>query len=75
MKLQQKIIENHGRIRLNEMEIPTYIKENLKNDLREYQNECLKLYLLNDLEKRYLMFNMATGSGKTLIAVNKLNEG
>ena len=53
--------------------IPQYIRDNLKHDLFYWQEEALEhlLYYENDSElKKYpihLMFNMATGSGKTLI--------
>lgn len=48
-----------------------YIDENLKHTLRKYQKDAL-LYLdwsqrQKDVDEKYnqLMFNMATGSGKT----------
>ncbi|MCK4744527.1 DEAD/DEAH box helicase family protein, partial [Candidatus Parcubacteria bacterium] len=55
--------------------IPDFVRENLspKFDLREYQTEALARffdYLKNYERKEYpihLLFNMATGSGKTLI--------
>lgn len=51
------------------VEIPSYISENLSKELREYQKEALKHYLLQRQRPstNHLMFNMATGSGKTLI--------
>lgn len=51
------------------VEIPAYISENLSKDLRGYQKEALKHYLLQrqNPKTNHLMFNMATGSGKTLI--------
>lgn len=51
------------------VEIPSYISENLSKELREYQKEALKHYLLQRQKPstNHLMFNMATGSGKTLI--------
>ena len=54
----------------NKLEIPTYITENLKKELREYQKDALRYYYLaknSDKNKKHLMFNMATGSGKTLV--------
>ncbi|WP_394909159.1 DEAD/DEAH box helicase family protein [uncultured Helicobacter sp.] len=67
--LQEQIIKEYGKKNLRELEIPSYISENLSKELREYQIEALKLYLANNqtLKARHLMFNMATGSGKTLI--------
>ena len=54
--------------------IPQYIRDNLKHDLFYWQEEALEhlLYYENERPglKKYpthLMFNMATGSGKTLI--------
>ncbi|PNZ58304.1 restriction endonuclease subunit R [Staphylococcus casei] len=53
-------------------DIPSYITDNLKHSLRPYQEEALQhlLYLNrngNDLIRNKLMFNMATGAGKTLV--------
>lgn len=62
---------------LASIEIPTYIKDNLKHTMRPYQEEALKRFLWfmddnNIFEGKqrkpyHLLFNMATGSGKTLI--------
>lgn len=51
------------------LEIPTHIKENISKELRPYQESAIKNYLANKetLKKNHLMFNMATGSGKTLV--------
>lgn len=51
-------------------QIGIHITNNLKNELRIYQKTALTHYLQNEKiknPKRHLMFNMATGSGKTLI--------
>lgn len=61
----QKDIEKYGS-----PEIGFHIINNLKNELRDYQKRALKHYLQNEKiqnSKRHLMFNMATGSGKTMI--------
>lgn len=52
-----------------DIEIPEYITQNLSKTLRDYQVEALKHYLLQRQKPstNHLMFNMATGSGKTLI--------
>ncbi|MGI0407135.1 DEAD/DEAH box helicase family protein [Helicobacter himalayensis] len=59
-----------------EIEIPSYIQDNLSKELREYQKEALRHYLkqrelhnkgISGYEGNHLMFHMATGSGKTLI--------
>lgn len=58
-------------IKLEDMdiEIPEYITQNLSKTLRDYQVNALKHYLLQRQKPstNHLMFNMATGSGKTLI--------
>lgn len=68
-----------SRVKLNEelenalkyadIEIPSYIKDNLNKELREYQIQALKRFLLQRKKPsiNHLMFNMATGSGKTLV--------
>lgn len=68
-KLQDKIRNEYGEKGLRELEIPSHIRENLKNELREYQIKALKYYLANNeiFKQNHLLFNMATGSGKTLI--------
>ncbi|MFW6015633.1 MAG: DEAD/DEAH box helicase family protein [bacterium] len=56
-------------------DVPRYIESNIKFNLREYQKEAISrfvYYIDNETEKNYpvhLLFNMATGSGKTLIMV------
>lgn len=65
--LSQKIanaLEFNGDI-----EIPSYITQNLNKNLREYQIKALKHFYLQrkNPQTNHLMFNMATGSGKTLI--------
>ncbi|KXT85395.1 DEAD/DEAH box helicase family protein [Streptococcus oralis] len=65
--------------------IPDYIRQNLKYPLRPYQKEAIGRYLYykND-EKHYqkpeqVLYNMATGSGKTLlmaaIILEKFKQG
>lgn len=82
-KLQDQIAKEYGERHLKKLEIPSYITDNLSKELREYQKEALKYYLaqrelIADSESsigksesnhygNHLMFNMATGSGKTLI--------
>lgn len=51
--------------------IPSYIEENLKHPLREYQLSALSYFIqtqkqpLANIEYNHLLFRMATGSGKT----------
>lgn len=56
-------------LKYNDIEIPEYITQNLSKTLREYQISALKHYLKQRQKPstNHLMFNMATGSGKTLI--------
>lgn len=61
----EKDISKYGK-----PDIGIHIVDNLKNELREYQQKALQHYLQNEKinnPKKHLMFNMATGSGKTLI--------
>ena len=54
-------------------EIPNYIKDNLKDQLRPYQDEALRYlhYAQSnqeaDVRYKHLLFNMATGAGKTMV--------
>lgn len=68
-KLYESLQEEFGKRGIEEIEIPFYIKENLSRELRIYQEKALKYYYANgeSIKQRHLMFNMATGSGKTLI--------
>ncbi|SQC36247.1 type III restriction-modification enzyme [Helicobacter fennelliae] len=68
-KLHEILLEEFGKRGLEDIEIPLYIKENLSKELRIYQEKALKYYYANvdSIKQNHLMFNMATGSGKTLI--------
>ncbi|CCQ93708.1 putative type III restriction/modification system enzyme [[Clostridium] ultunense Esp] len=71
--IKDKILEL--RIPYNEFEIPEYITSNIKHELFEWQKKALEYFLMFEAVKKrdnhntptHLMFNMATGSGKTLI--------
>ena len=74
--LHETVIEEFGRRTLRETEVPRSITDNLNPafELREYQKEAFVRFILcfeNDFEEKekslHLLFNMATGSGKTLI--------
>ena len=66
-------------------DIPNYITDNLKYPLRPYQKEALVRYLYykdddsNKVAPEHLLYNMATGSGKTLlmaaIILEKYHQG
>jgi type III restriction enzyme len=51
--------------------VPEYITDNLSKTLREYQVRALKhfiwLYESDRAKAKHLLFNMATGTGKTLV--------
>ncbi|WQY41731.1 DEAD/DEAH box helicase family protein [Helicobacter pylori] len=60
-----------------EIELPTHITSNLKNELRDYQKQAIHNYLekrqSNPFQKHF-MFEMATGSGKTLVMAGLILE-
>ncbi len=60
-----------------EIELPTHITSNLKNELRDYQKQAINNYLKkrqsNPFQKHF-MFEMATGSGKTLVMAGLILE-
>lgn len=53
--------------------VPTYIQSNLKDQLRPYQQEALRYlhyaqsHKEANLRFKHLLFNMATGAGKTMV--------
>lgn len=73
--LNEKIIQELGKQNINKISIPDYINDNLSKNLREYQIKALQMYIGNndkdfsEFKQNHLMFNMATGSGKTLVMV------
>ena len=60
---------------LAQIQLPAYIVDNIKFEIRPYQIEAFRRYIFldeNDLDEKpkrpyHLLYNMATGSGKTLI--------
>jgi type III restriction enzyme len=53
-------------------EIPKYITDNIKHEFFEWQKNALEYFLVNEKRENvnsynHLMFNMATGTGKTLV--------
>jgi len=64
-----------ARKALEQVLVPNYITDNLKYNIRPYQEESFRRYIYSDIEdfegkpnKPYhLLYNMATGSGKTLV--------
>ena len=75
--LYDKLIEEFGKRAISKVEIPSSISDNLKPSFgqRPYQIEAFQRFLLFYNEDYlgkpkmpfHLLFNMATGSGKTLI--------
>ncbi|WQS92539.1 DEAD/DEAH box helicase family protein [Helicobacter pylori] len=72
----QSAIKDHAPNN-GEIELPTHITSNLKNELRNYQKQAINNYLekrqSNPFQKHF-MFEMATGSGKTLVMAGLILE-
>lgn len=76
MSFLYEIFDNpFARKALAQVPLPTWLSDNLKFTIRPYQEEAFKRYLFLEQEQfpekpskpYHLLFNMATGSGKTLI--------
>jgi len=60
---------------ISKPEIPVFIVENIRHNLWQWQKEALENFLTqekikekeNNFESTHLMFNMATGTGKTIL--------
>lgn len=74
--LYDRLLEEFGKRPLAQIQLPASLKDNLnpKYELRPYQVDAFQRFLCyfkNDFEFKqrpsHLLFNMATGSGKTLI--------
>ncbi|MGL2792120.1 DEAD/DEAH box helicase family protein [Helicobacter pylori] len=60
-----------------EIELPTHITSNLKKELRDYQKQAIDSYLekrQSHPTQKHFMFEMATGSGKTLVMAGLILE-
>ncbi|WP_240708077.1 DEAD/DEAH box helicase family protein [Helicobacter pylori] len=60
-----------------EIELPTHITSNLKKELRDYQKQAIDNYLekrKSHPTQKHFMFEMATGSGKTLVMAGLILE-
>ena len=74
-KLYESIDGKAYRLRIPFAEIPDYVTQNLKHDFFEWQKAAFEKFLtFQGIKQRenpkgftHLMFNMATGSGKTLL--------
>ncbi|MCQ2767238.1 DEAD/DEAH box helicase family protein [Helicobacter pylori] len=59
------------------IELPTHITSNLKKELRDYQKKAIYNYLekrQSHPTQKHFMFEMATGSGKTLVMAGLILE-
>jgi len=73
--LYDTLVREFGNRFLVQIEIPSHIADNLKYKIRPYQKESFQRYILlhtEDFEGKpnkpfHLLYNMATGSGKTLV--------
>ncbi len=73
--LYDTLIHEFGKRYLAQVEVPNYFIDNLKYRIRPYQKEAFQRYILchnEDFEGKpnkpfHLLYNMATGSGKTLV--------
>lgn len=73
-RLYEKLLDR-DQIRLDNetYEVPNYVKDNLMYNLRPYQEQSMRYFNYTqrnkdaDIVYNHLLFNMATGSGKTLI--------
>lgn len=73
--LYDTILTEFGKRTISETEIPDCISKNLKHTMRPYQREAFQRFITfceNDFDGKqnrpyHLLFNMATGSGKTMI--------
>ncbi|WP_097687399.1 DEAD/DEAH box helicase family protein [Helicobacter pylori] len=76
----QSAIKNHtpnNAPNNKEIELPTHITSNLKKELRDYQKQAIHNYLekrQSHPTQKHFMFEMATGSGKTLVMAGLILE-
>ncbi|WRB00590.1 DEAD/DEAH box helicase family protein [Helicobacter pylori] len=72
----QSAIKDHAPNN-GEIELPAHITSNLKNELRDYQKQAINNYLekrQSHPTQKHFMFEMATGSGKTLVMAGLILE-
>lgn len=75
---QLKRFDEPGLFNLN-YQLPEYLKYNLKENLRSYQTEALRYFHYSQFKQdvanknfKHLLFNMATGSGKTMVMASTI---
>ena len=74
-KLQNDLLKKAWQYGIPRIPIPEYISDNLKYTFFDWQKDALEYFLTSEAIKKienpnkptHLMFNMATGSGKTLL--------
>ncbi len=73
--LYDTLLQEFGKREIARTEVPNHIVDNLKYNIRPYQEEAFQRYILchnEDFDGKpnkpfHLLYNMATGSGKTLV--------
>lgn len=73
--LYDTLLQEFGKREIARTKVPNYIVDNLKYGIRPYQTESFQRYILCHNEEFdgkpnkpfHLLYNMATGSGKTLV--------
>jgi len=74
--LYEKINAQKEVIDIKKIEIPEYISENLKYSFFEWQKNAYENFIIYEnfhkKDTTHLMFNMATGTGKTLVMASML---
>ena len=73
--LYDSLIKEFGKREVARTEVPNFVSDNLKYQIRPYQEESFQRFILcynedfDDKPNRpfHLLYNMATGSGKTLV--------
>ncbi len=78
--LYETLAEKAFNLNITKPEIPEYIKNNLKYNLFDWQEKAISNFLTYQLIKgrenpnspTHLMFNMATGTGKTLLMASTI---
>ncbi|NVK52540.1 MAG: DEAD/DEAH box helicase family protein [Flavobacteriaceae bacterium] len=73
--LYDSLIKEFGKREVARTEVPNFVSDNLKYQIRPYQEESFQRFILcynEDFDDKpnkpfHLLYNMATGSGKTLI--------
>lgn len=74
--LHEEILKKVGEFNLKQTNVPEYITNNLKLKLWDFQKDALRYFLIYndekyrnsfDIKTNHFLFNMATGTGKTLL--------